>query len=163
MRRIARLRASPRRVYLVTVTGPSSHPKIKVQNTRLRACAESPRQHAPDRLVPVLARARQLVLRPHAPHAEGPGAYASYLYIGTLLGAGAGSVDSARWPARAAEGTRLESVWRGNSPEGSNPSATANRGESIAQWVNERVTCIPTRSYNVSAPVRESVDNAVWS
>jgi len=38
--RISRLAGSSRRVYLVTVTGPPSHPKImKAQNTRMRACA----------------------------------------------------------------------------------------------------------------------------
>jgi hypothetical protein len=37
---IARLAGSSRRVYLVTVTGPPSHPKImRAQNKRLRACA----------------------------------------------------------------------------------------------------------------------------
>ena len=39
--KIARLAGSSRRVYLVTVTGPTRYPKIrKVQNTRLRACAK---------------------------------------------------------------------------------------------------------------------------
>ena len=39
--KIARLAGSARRVYLVTVTGPTSHPEImKAQNTRLRACAQ---------------------------------------------------------------------------------------------------------------------------
>src|SRR5262245_55143749 len=38
--KIARLAGSSRRVYLVTVTGPTSHPKImRVQDKRLRACA----------------------------------------------------------------------------------------------------------------------------
>lgn len=38
--KIARLAGSSRRVYLVTVTGPPSHPKImRAQNKRLRACA----------------------------------------------------------------------------------------------------------------------------
>ena len=45
-------------------------------------------------------------------------------------------LDSFRWPARAAEGTRLESAWGGNSPEGSNPSATAREAQrSIARCV----------------------------
>ena len=39
--KIARLAGSSRRVYLVTVTGPTRYPKIrKAQNTRLRACAK---------------------------------------------------------------------------------------------------------------------------
>jgi hypothetical protein len=38
--RIAKYAGAKRRVYLVTVTGPTSHPKIrKAQNIRLRACA----------------------------------------------------------------------------------------------------------------------------
>jgi hypothetical protein len=37
---ISKYAGSKRRVYLVTVTGPTSHPKIrKAQNIRLRACA----------------------------------------------------------------------------------------------------------------------------
>jgi hypothetical protein len=39
--RISRLAGSRRRVFLVTVTGPTKYPKIrKAQNTRLRACAD---------------------------------------------------------------------------------------------------------------------------
>ena len=39
--RIARLAGSHRRVFLVTVTGPTKYPKIrKAQNIRMRACAD---------------------------------------------------------------------------------------------------------------------------
>jgi len=47
--KISRLAGSHRRVFLVTVTGPTKHPKIrKAQNIRLRACAD---RHRNTRLI----------------------------------------------------------------------------------------------------------------
>jgi hypothetical protein len=54
--RISRLAGSHRRVFLVTVTGPTKYPKIrKAQNVRLRACAD---RHANTRLIDWYAYSR---------------------------------------------------------------------------------------------------------
>ena len=79
---IARLAGSARRVYLVTVTGPTRYPKImKVQNTRLRACAK---RHANTYLIDWYGYSRghgswfydRMHLTP-----KGRTAYAAYLYL----------------------------------------------------------------------------------
>jgi hypothetical protein len=80
--KIARLAGSSRRVYLVTVTGPTSHPKImRVQNMRLRACAA---RHANTHLIDWYKHSRghgnwfydKMHLTP-----KGRKAYASLLYL----------------------------------------------------------------------------------
>jgi hypothetical protein len=80
--KIARLAGSSRRVYLVTVTGPTSHPKImRVQNKRLRACAA---RHANTHLIDWYKHSRghanwfydKMHLTP-----KGRKAYASFLYL----------------------------------------------------------------------------------
>jgi hypothetical protein len=80
--KIARLAGSARRVYLVTVTGPTRYPKImKVQNTRLRACAA---RHANTHLIDWYEHSRghanwfydKMHLTP-----KGRKAYASFLYL----------------------------------------------------------------------------------
>jgi hypothetical protein len=54
--RISRIAGPHRRVYLVTVTGPTRYPKIrKAQNVRLRACAD---RHANTRLIDWYAHSR---------------------------------------------------------------------------------------------------------
>jgi hypothetical protein len=54
--KISRYAGSKRRVYLVTVTGPTSHPRIrKAQNIRLHACAD---RHANTRLIDWYAYSR---------------------------------------------------------------------------------------------------------
>ncbi len=79
---IARLAGSARRVYLVTVTGPASHPKVmKSQNTRLRACAQ---RHANTHLIDWYKHSRghanwfydKMHLTP-----KGRTAYASFIYL----------------------------------------------------------------------------------
>ncbi|MFL5792071.1 MAG: hypothetical protein ACJ76A_11280 [Actinomycetota bacterium] len=79
---IARLAGSARRVYLVTVTGPTRYPKImKAQNTRLRACAA---RHANTHLIDWYKHSRghanwfydKMHLTP-----KGRKAYASFLYL----------------------------------------------------------------------------------
>jgi hypothetical protein len=80
--KIARLAGSARRVYLVTVTGPTRYPKImKVQNTRLRACAA---RHSNTHLIDWYTHSRghgnwfydKMHLTP-----KGRTAYASFLYL----------------------------------------------------------------------------------
>jgi len=80
--KIARLAGSARRVYLVTVTGPTSHPEImRAQNTRLRACAQ---RHANTYLIDWYKHSRghanwfydKMHLTP-----KGRKAYASFLYL----------------------------------------------------------------------------------
>jgi hypothetical protein len=80
--RIARVAGSARRVYLVTVTGPTSHPKImRVQNKRLRACAA---RHGNTHLIDWYKHSRghtnwfydKMHLTP-----KGRKAYASFLYL----------------------------------------------------------------------------------
>jgi len=79
---IARLAGSSRRVYLVTVTGPTRYPRImKVQNARLRACAK---RHANTHLIDWYAHSRghanwfydKMHLTP-----KGRAAYASFLSL----------------------------------------------------------------------------------
>lgn len=80
--KIARLAGSSRRVYLVTVTGPTRYPTImKVQNTRLRACAA---RHANTHLIDWYKHSRghanwfydKMHLTP-----KGRNAYASFVYL----------------------------------------------------------------------------------
>lgn len=80
--KIARLAGSSRRVYLVTVTGPTRYPKImKVQNKRLRACAA---RHANTHLIDWYGYSRghgnwfydRMHLTP-----KGRKAYASFIYL----------------------------------------------------------------------------------
>ncbi|HJX06992.1 MAG TPA: hypothetical protein VJ736_02875 [Actinomycetota bacterium] len=80
--KIARLAGSSRRVYLVTVTGPTRYPKImKVQNTRMRACAA---RHGNTHLIDWYKHSRghgnwfydKMHLTP-----KGRKAYASFLYL----------------------------------------------------------------------------------
>jgi hypothetical protein len=80
--KIARLAGSSRRLYLVTVTGPTSHPKImRAQNKRLRACAA---RHGNTHLIDWYKHSRghgswfydKMHLTP-----KGRKAYASFLYL----------------------------------------------------------------------------------
>src|SRR5262249_8622216 len=84
----------------------------------------------PDRLVRPQPRSPGLVrerwLPPHRDRRRGvrvvrqsPGR------VGELKAARGASVHSTRWPARADEGARLESVWARKRLVGSNPTATA--------------------------------------
>ena len=80
--KIARLAGSARRVYLVTVTGPTSHPKImRVQNKRLRACAA---RHANTHLIDWYKHSRGhgnwFYDKMHLTR-KGRKAYASFLYL----------------------------------------------------------------------------------
>ena len=80
--KLARIAGSSRRVYLVTVTGPTSHPKImRAQNTRMRACAS---RHANTHVIDWYKHSRghgnwfydKMHLTP-----KGRKAYASFLYL----------------------------------------------------------------------------------
>ena len=109
--RISEVAGPNRTVYLVNLKIPRSYRRI--QNERLAACAQRRANTAAGQLVPLQPGPRVVVrgrrVSPDADRSDevrGLHRFGDRLIRDRLVA----SVDSSRWSARAAEGTRLESV-----------------------------------------------------